>query len=286
MPSNKITDVFNHYGVLLASIYEEQEAKSMLYQLIQHLFMFDKIDFVKNPDFRLSESELLKLHFTVKELLKEKPLQYIIGEVEFLGLKIKVNPHVLIPRPETEEMVQLIMDKEKLKEGDGILDIGCGSGCISVALKKYFRNARVTGLDVSDEVLNVATENAILNDTQVEFIQQDILDKEQWRHLGDYQMIVSNPPYVRETEKAWMQKNVLDFEPDIALFVPDDDPLIFYREIAEFAKKYLTTNGLLYFEINEAFGLETKELLKSIEFEKVEVFKDLNGKDRFVRALK
>ena len=287
MSSNKITDVFSHYQKKLALVYEEQEGRSMLYQLIHHFFKFDKIGFVKNPDFRLTESELLKLHFAVKELLTEKPLQYIIGEVEFLGLKIKVNPHVLIPRPETEELVQLIRTREDFKNPVArLLDIGCGSGCIPITLKKHFPDVEILGLDVSGEALKLATENAKLNETDVEFVNQDILDEKKWSQLGKIQMIVSNPPYVRDSEKELMQKNVLDFEPDLALFVSDADPLLFYRKIAEFAQQSLGKRGVLYFEINEAFGTETKDLLESKGFKSVEVLKDMHGKDRFIRALK
>lgn len=287
MPTNKISDIYSHYLALLGSIYEESESKSMLNQLILHFFNFSKIDLVKNPDLRLSESELLKLHFAVKELMQEKPLQQIIGEVEFLDLKIKVNSQVLIPRPETEELVQLIRQQENFKEpGIKILDIGSGTGCISIGLKKYFSDAEVYALDVSSEAIKTAKENARLNGTEIHFILSDILDNSKWTTLDVFKLIVSNPPYVRESEKELMAKNVLEFEPELALFVPDSDPLIFYRRIAEFCDAHLEKNGILYFEINEAFGSETKAMLDSMGFKSAEVIQDMQGKDRFIRALK
>ncbi len=287
MPTNKISDIFRHYLGLLSSIYDEQESKRMLNQLIQHFFNLDKIDLIKSPEFRLSESELLRLHFAVKELMQEKPLQQIIGEVEFLDLKIKVNAHVLIPRPETEELVQLIREREKFEGTEvRILDIGCGSGCISIALKKYFIMADVNGLDISEEALEVSRGNAALNNTNLKFIKADILNETSWDKLKNYQLIVSNPPYVRDSEKRLMSKNVLEFEPAKALFVTDADPLLFYRRIAEFCDVHLEKNGVLYFEINEAFGKETKEMLDSKGFKSIDILQDMQGKDRFVRALK
>ncbi len=287
MPTNKISDVFKYYTSLLTEIYEVRESKAVMYQLISYFFSYDKIDFVKKPDFRLSESELLKIHFAVKELLSNKPLQYILGETDFLGLKIKVNPHVLIPRPETEELVQLICkleDTHTIKSG--ILDIGCGSGCIGIALKKFYDKVDVYGLDVSEEALEVARGNAVLNDVGLNFIKTNILDKTGWIELGRYQIIVSNPPYVRDSEKKLMNKNVLEFEPKNALFVPDSNPLLFYRKIAQFCEDHLLEEGVLYFEINEAFGKETKEMLNKLSFKSIQIIQDLNGKDRFIRALK
>ena len=287
VPTNKISDVFEHYTKLLTSIYDEREGKSMMHQLIFHYFNYDKIDFVKSPDIRLSESELLKLHFAVKELLQNKPLQYIIGETNFMGLNLKVNEHVLIPRPETEELVQLVCRREKIELMQSrILDIGCGSGCISIVLKKYFNQATVYGLDISENALIMARENASINNTPVNFVLSNILDKKTWNEFGEFNMVISNPPYIQESEKELMNKNVLEFEPWEALFVSDSDPLLFYREIALFSKIHLAKNGVLYFEINEAFGGETKEMLVEMNFNSIEVIQDLNGKDRFIRALK
>ena len=287
VPTNKISDVYKYYLAKLTEKYEDSESKSMLYQMITHFFDYTRIDFAMKKDFRLSESELLKLHFAVKKLLKNEPLQYVLGETEFMGLRIKVNPHVLIPRPETEELVELVGIHEKSDKTEyGILDIGCGSGCISIALKKHFRSLEVTALDVSEEAIKVAKENARLNQANVIFAHADILNESQWSDFGKFQMVVSNPPYVRESEKQLMQKNVLDFEPGNALFVPDADPLLFYRKIACFCQSHLVSQGSLYFEINEAFGTETQEMLRELGFVSIEIIKDLNAKDRFIRALK
>jgi len=287
VPSNKLINVIKYYTDQLTKVYDEIESKSIMYQLVRHFFKYERIDFVKSQEIRLSESELLTVHFAVKELLLHKPLQYVIGETEFLDLRIKVNDHVLIPRPETEELVQLICKREFTKNGVlHILDVGCGSGCIGIALKKSLGSSDVYGLDISENALKLAKENSELNDAELHFILCDILDETKWDDLGTYEMVVSNPPYIRESEKELMRKNVLEFEPLHALFVKDDDPLLFYRKIALFCEKHLTKNGTLYFEINEALGNETKEMLALMSFKSIEIYKDINGKDRFIRAEK
>jgi len=276
-----------YYTDQLTKVYDELESKSIMYQLVRHFLKYERIDFVKSQEIRLSESELLTIHFAVKELLLNKPLQYVIGETEFLDLRIKVNEHVLIPRPETEELVQLICKREITKDGVlHILDVGCGSGCIGIALKKNLVSAEVLGLDISENALKLAKENSELNDADLHFILCDILDETKWTDLGLFEMVVSNPPYIRESEKELMRKNVLEFEPLHALFVKDDDPLLFYRKIAQFCEKHLAKNGTLYFEINEALGKETKEMLALMSFKYIEIYKDINGKDRFIRAEK
>ncbi|MBU1013885.1 MAG: peptide chain release factor N(5)-glutamine methyltransferase [Bacteroidetes bacterium] len=285
VPSNKLIHVIKYYSDQLTKVYDELESKSIMYQLVRHFFKYERIDFVKSQEIRLSESELLTVHFAVKELLLNKPLQYVIGETEFLDLRIKVNEHVLIPRPETEELVQLICKREFPKNGVlHILDVGCGSGCIGIALKKNLGSSDVYGLDISENALKLAKENSELNDADLHFILCDILDETKWDDLGTYEMVVSNPPYIRESEKELMRENVLEFEPLHALFVKDDDPLLFYRKIALFCEKHLTKNGILYFEINEALGKETKEMLALMIFKSIEIYKDINGKDRFIRA--
>ena len=285
--SNKLIDVLKYYADRLTKIYDELESKSIMYQLIRHFFKYERIDFVKSQEIRLSESELLTVHFAVKELLLNKPLQYVIGETDFLNLRIKVNEHVLIPRPETEELVQLICKRTVMKNGVlRILDVGCGSGCIGIALKKNLESADVYGLDISENALKLAKENSELNDAELQLINADILNETKWNDLGTYEMVVSNPPYLRESEKELMRKNVLEFEPSTALFVPDADPLLFYRKIAHFCEKHLVKNGILYFEINEAFGNETKEMLALMNFKSIELNKDINGKDRFIGAEK
>jgi release factor glutamine methyltransferase len=226
--------------------------------------------------------ELVKIKAIVDRLRQFEPIQYILGETFFFGLPLKVTPSVLIPRPETEELVDLI-----LKEGAGyncsILDIGTGSGCIALALKSRLKNALVSGVDISEKALEIARTNGEMNGLDVGFFQADILN---WQSFvwPAFDVIVSNPPYVTESEKKLMHKNVLDFEPHGALFVDNANPLLFYSHIAQFAIEKLNINGRLYFEINENFGPETEKLLAGFGFGSIKVVADIHGKNRFVRA--
>ena len=240
-----------------------------------------------------------KLISVIQGLKTQRPIQYILGSTEFYGCKIRVNEQVLIPRPETEELVHLILsDVQKntnppttLHKGEiNVLDIGTGSGCIAIALKKKIPNANVSAIDISDEALLVAKANAILNQTKITFLQADILAPSlkggdninsslQGGRYG-FDVVVSNPPYIRLSEKEAMHKNVLEHEPHLALFVNDNDPLLFYKHIADFALNNLSSTGKLYFEINEALGNEVKKMMESKGFKKVEVKKDMSGKDR------
>ena len=241
------------------------------------------------PDLRLSESELLTLHFAVKDLLKNKPVQYIIGETEFCGMRFMVDENVLIPRPETEEMVKNIAscrDKACLvPTGYNVLDIGTGSGCIAISLAKLIPNSDVTAVDVSEKALEVAKKNAEANGVNVHFVLDDILEPSTTELIDNqFDIIVSNPPYVCEGEKSEMRANVLEHEPSSALFVPDSDPLVFYRKILEYAQKALKPDGQIWFEINEKFGKETAELCRKKGFKNIEIIKDFRGKERVVRA--
>jgi release factor glutamine methyltransferase len=235
------------------------------------------------PQLRLSESEMLTFHFAVKDLLKNKPIQYIIGETEFCDLKFKVNENTLIPRPETSELVMKIVNRQQSTDNRlcSILDIGTGSGCIAISLAKMISGSKVFALDISEKALEVAKENAINNEADVTFIHDDILSL---RNKIDtkFDIIVSNPPYVRELEKAEMRDNVLNWEPHNALFVSDNDPLIFYRKILEFAKTHLKENGEVWFEINEYLGKEMTDLCTEMGFSQVEVFNDFRGKERIL----
>gem|GEM_PF-37183 len=256
-------------------MYGEQETLSILNLLIQHFFNLSRIDQSLQPGFRLTETEMLKLHFAVKELKKGKPIQYITGSTEFAGLTIKVTPDVLIPRPETEELVEKIVAENRHHDGLNILDIGTGSGCIALALKKSFPDSAVSAVDVSSAALKVAGQNKSINRLNISLLPMDILDKKSWSSFGKFRVIVSNPPYVRESEKVVMQKNVVNHEPHLALFVTDDNPLIFYRAIAEFAFDHLERRGSLWLEINEGLGAEVKKLLKSKGFDnKVQLDKE------------
>ena len=239
-----------------------------------------------NQDHILSEGNKQKLIELVSELKKDKPLAQIIGEWEFYGLKFKVNEHTLIPRPETEELVQLIVNENGEHDNLNILDIGTGTGCIPISLKNELKNTNITAFDVSNEALKIAKKNAALNNLEVNFKKVDILGADNQDLISELDIIVSNPPYIPQKEKELMHKNVLDFEPELALFVDDTEPLLFYDKIADFALHHLKQNGKLYFEINENYGQETKQLLINKGFKNVLVIKDLNEKDRMIKALR
>ncbi|HEY9115020.1 MAG TPA: peptide chain release factor N(5)-glutamine methyltransferase [Bacteroidales bacterium] len=269
----------------LSVIFSNKEARQMLNVLIQHFFGISRTTLALNPNLRLSESEILNLHFAVKGLKKHKPLQYITGKSEFFGFELLVNESVLIPRPETEELVQLIVSKEKQKNTQ-LLDVGTGSGCIAIALEKLMPEPGVSAIDIDEKTLKIATANASQNSSSVNFIQLDILDENSWKKLGIFDVIVSNPPYVTISDKNKMQENVLNYEPHLALFVPENDELIFYRKICQFAKTHLAKKGRIYFEINENKGFEINKLLKEEGFQLVEIHRDFRGKMRFATALK
>ena len=296
--SNLVRDCRKYYASELEKIYGSDEANALIMILLEHYFGIDRVKIAMDPDLRLSESELLTLHFAVKELLKNKPVQYILGETEFCGMRFFVDKNVLIPRPETEELVNQLIScsvnhhpsfrpkrsgVEKSPANITILDIGTGSGCIAISLAKLLKNSVVTAVDVSENALDVAKKNAEANGVDVNFIKDDILNPQDPELIeNQYDIIVSNPPYVCESEKSEMRANVWDYEPSSALFVSDNDPLIFYRKILEFAQKTLKPNGEVWFEINEKFGPEMKNLCIEMGFEKVEIIKDFRERDRIV----
>ena len=265
----------------LKDTYNPQEIQSICRIVFLDVLQYTKINIHIRKNEILDESFVNKFFEIVRLLKIGHPLQYIIGETEFSGLKFGVNPSTLIPRPETEELV--LLARERLAAGKKVLDIGTGSGCIAIALSAACPGAEVTGIDISPEAVETARANAVRNRVKAEFLIRDILrfETETWQH---YDLIVSNPPYVRESEKQEMQRHVLDHEPHLALFVPDSDPLLFYRQIAEFGCRYLASGGFLYFEINEALGKETAALLENYNYRQVHVVKDLFDKDRFVTA--
>lgn len=231
------------------------------------------------------DSENAKIIVDIVSKLKlQKPIQYILGETDFFGLNFKVNPNVLIPRPETEELVDWVIKSSTLKQ-PSILDVGTGSGCIAISLAANIKAASVTAIDISNEALEVAKGNATINNTIIDFFMVDFLDSSIKIPNAPFDIIVSNPPYVRDLEKELMKVNVLDHEPHLALFVNNSHPLIFYKAIAERAGELLRLNGRVYCEINEALGFETAELFKDFGFSEVEIRKDLNGKDRMIRAI-
>ena len=239
----------------------------------------------------IPDSSLPPLALALDDLLTHKPLQYILGKAQFLELEFVVDKHVLIPRPETEELVQSAIHELRTVVTDinfpfKLIDIGTGSGCIAITLKNFFPDMVAFALDVSEDALQVARINAQNNRAEVVFCQADILDPETLEGLPEFDLIISNPPYILEKEKNQMQKNVLDFEPAIALFVPDDQPLVYYEAIADFANQNLRTGGYIFLEINESFGEEVKLLYLKHGFQNVEVIKDLSGKDRFLHCRK
>ena len=269
---------------LLKDEYPAQEASSFFNLLIESYLGMNRLDFALKPGKEISLEEKEKFESAIHRLSLHEPIQYIIGETEFFGLKFKVNKNVLIPRPETEELVQWILDDvggAKNPQNLKILDIGTGSGCIAISLAKNLPNAEVFALDISEKALKTARENAGLDKVNVDFIQADILNLEAL--TGKFDVIVSNPPYVREMEKAEMHLNVLENEPDMALYVQDTDPLIFYGIIAKLAQEGLQKNGNLYFEINQYLAKETEEILKNSGF-KTELKKDIFGNYRMLRG--
>jgi len=282
--SNRIGDIRSFYRAELSSIMNEQEAGYHIDSVISHFTNFPRMELPLLLDKRVGESMMLKIHFAVKELLQHRPLQYVLGETTFFDLPFKLNEDVLIPRPETEELVSLIIkDNSKIKEPLKILDIGSGSACIAVSLAKNL-TAEVYALDVSVKAIEIAKRNAELNQVKVEFMHLDILEESNYKTIPyDLDLIVSNPPYVREQEKEMMQKNVLDFEPMQALFVEDNNALLFYKAISKMAARHLKRNGTLWFEINEYLADETKaEVLKY--FNQVQVLNDYKNRPRFIKA--
>ena len=277
------------YLEALTTLYNKQEAGSLAWLSICHVCKFNRSEYLNLKNTEIPTDQYESLLNILKALKTGKPLQYVIGETEFYGLTFNVNPSVLIPRPETEELVEWILSdirKSKISpDGIKIIDIGTGSGCIPISLKINLPNAKLYAVDVSTEALDVSRQNSTLNNVAIHFIQDDILNpiSEELKN-EKFGVIVSNPPYVLDAEKPKMLPNVLDHEPHLALFVPDDDPLIFYKAIADFAIKNSDINVALYLEINENLAEETVTLLKHMGFKNIELRQDLSGKDRMIRS--
>ena len=268
----------------LTNNYPETEIQSFFNILMEHFLNLSRIDIALQPHFEIKEEDFNTLQKGLNNLKNYIPIQYIIGETEFYGLPFKVNKNVLIPRPETEELVSWIIEASKNQKSKiTILDIGTGSGCIPISLAKNLKNATISAIDISSEALKTAKENAELNQATIHFLEKDILNTSKLDEK--YTIIVSNPPYVRELEKTEMQKNVLDNEPHLALFVENNNPLLFYNKIADLATKHLSKNGLLFFEINQYLGKETVDLLTSKGFTNIELKKDMFGVDRMIKAV-
>tara|TARA_A100000171_G_scaffold30248_1_gene28486 strand:+ start:777 stop:1637 length:861 start_codon:yes stop_codon:yes gene_type:complete len=278
-PKAKIQSIVN----ALSGVYDEREATNMANLLLSHFYGLDRMAIILNDEFSLAENSEQRLAKAIDELNQHKPIQHIIGSVEFYGCELKVDERALIPRPETEELVDWIVTENTVK-APSIVDIGTGTGCIPIALKKAIPNAQVAAVDISEEALTLAQANAKQNGVEVDFRHLDILENNFPFDLLD--IVVSNPPYIPESDKAEMSSNVLSFEPHLALFVENHDPLIFYRRIAELAFLHLKIGGMLYFEIHERFGEEMIKLVEEIGFTKVLLKKDLQGKDRMLQAQK
>jgi release factor glutamine methyltransferase len=302
---NRAVSVYALFRKELENLYAAEEIETFLFFSFSEYFGFSRSDMVLKKEMRLSESELLKFFRVIRKLKLHVPIQYILGNTEFYRLKLKVNEHVLIPRPETEELVDWIVKESKVQSSKlKVLDIGTGSGCIAIALKKNMPEAKVYALDISENALAVAKENAELNNAEIHFLQGDILgfnrggaetqsnkdDKNSAppRLCGEetFELIVSNPPYITEKEKPAMSANVLDHEPHTALFVPDNDALLFYRAILDFAKEKLVAGGNVYFELNSTYAAAVAELATDKGFINCSIRKDLSGKERMIRCEK
>ena len=272
----------------LSTMYPKTEIDSFFFLLIEAKLNLQRIDTVLKPDFLIDESILSELKSIVKRLQKEEPIQYILGETEFYSLPFLVDENTLIPRPETEELLEWVINEVleiRSKNQDknlNILDIGTGTGCIPISLAKNLNNVSISAIDVSSEALKKAKQNAVLNKVDITFLEIDILKTKELPKKYDF--IISNPPYVRELEKVEINNNVLQNEPHLALFVDDENPLIFYKKIADLAKQDLTKNGLLFFEINQYLGKETVEMLQQKGFKNIELKKDFSGNDRMIKA--
>jgi len=273
----KVSNIIPYFKEELNGITDAREITAWAYLVIQYLLGLNRSDTIvySNKVISIKNSECIKR--IISELKENKPIQYILGEAEFYGLKFKVNKHTLIPRPETEELVDWILKEDF----NSILDIGTGSGCIAISLAKS-SSAQITAIDNCKKALEVAKENAKLNKVNIKFCMQDIL---QSTFLLNMDVIVSNPPYILESEKQNMKANVLQYEPHLALFTADKDPLLFYKKIGSLAAKSLNCGGKLFFEINEQYGAEISKMLSKIGFVDIALKKDINDKDRMIKAI-
>jgi len=273
----KVSNIIPYFKSQLLSIAEEREVISWAYIVVQHLLGYNRSDCIIYADKKITIEISDEIKAIVRDLKTQQPLQYILGETEFYGMKFKVNEHTLIPRPETEELVEWVLQENF----NSALDIGTGSGCIAIALAKHSK-AAVSAIDISEMALKVAKENTAINEVKIDFIQQDILKT---HSLLKVDVIVSNPPYLLDSERKLMSENVLSYEPDFALFVADKNPLLFYKKIGNLAAKSLNCGGKLYFEINEQYGAKILSMLSKIGFVDIALKKDINDKDRMIKAI-
>lgn len=289
-------ELYRDYLQQLGQIYNASEAAVITDLVFEKVAGLERAAIIKNPDLPVNEEQSVNLLYCLQLLLQHKPVQYVLGEAWFYKMKLQVNEQVLIPRPETEELVQIILDdcreitgrknlskiSPEIEAGTilSMLDIGTGSGCIAIAVKKNLPDISMYALDISEGALTVAKENSIKEQVAITFIQVDFLAEDSWRALPVFDVIISNPPYIPFHEKAKLDKNVTAYEPPAALFVPDGTPLIFYEKIAAFGKKHLSVNGMIYVEIHENFALEAARVFGA--YKKVEIRRDIFGKDRMI----
>lgn len=267
----------------LKDFFSPGEIRALTNMILEKELNLTATDILTRKLTNLSEASTRNIEEITNRLKKFEPIQYILGETYFFNLRFKINNNVLIPRPETEELVEWVLSFAKNKKMN-ILDIGTGSGCIAVSVAKNSPGSTVFGWDVSADAIEIARANALLNHTEVKFEVKDILEKQ--AHDGAFDLIVSNPPYIAETEKTDMEENVLGFEPHLALFVPNSNPLLFYEKISEFAQMHLAKDGALFFEINRANGEEITEMLVEKGFKQVELRRDISGNQRMIKAVK
>ncbi|WP_457126683.1 peptide chain release factor N(5)-glutamine methyltransferase [Mucilaginibacter sp. HD30] len=282
-----VKDVFAAYRNGLQSLYDVREADAIALTVLKEVTGKSNAYLKAFPDYEITAAIKVKPKEILDQLITGQPLQYVLGHTEFYGLPFKVNPSVLIPRPETEELVDWVLNSDLPPSAINILDIGTGSGCIAISLKKNLQHATVWAIDISATALRTAKENAELNSVPINFVEADVLNlSSTTQNLQlKYDLIISNPPYVTPTDKELMHINVTDFEPHTALFVSQQDPLLFYKAIADLATDQLVKGGLLFFEINESYGIETVSMLTNKGFKEIELRKDMSGRDRMIKAV-
>lgn len=277
-----LKEQYRNFLLQLQKIYEPGEAATIADWAFEKIAAVSRSGILKNPDLHLSDSSIAQLNTALADLKDHRPIQYVLGEAWFYNMKLKVNEHVLIPRPETEELVeQLIKDRKSKLTDPAILDIGTGSGCIPIVIKKHLPAANITSIDVSDKAIRLAKENARTHNAGISFKQMDFLDESKWASLPLFDIIISNPPYIPISQKKKLKKNVSAFEPHLALFVPDESPFIFYEKIAAFGKTNLQHAGKIYLETHEDYSDKVADLFRK-DYEMVMIRKDMYGKERMI----
>ncbi|GAB2826061.1 N5-glutamine methyltransferase family protein [Ferruginibacter profundus] len=277
-------ELYRNFLVELQSVYDLSEATVITDWVFENIAHIKKADLIKNPLQKVPDAIIKKIAVKQEELLQHKPVQYVMGNTTFFNMQFQVNDKVLIPRPETEEMTNMVINNYRFEQKQiSILDIGTGSGCIAVAIKKNLPSSKVIALDISEDALEVARTNAITNKTNIQCTLFDFLDESRWPELMLFDIIISNPPYIPDKEKKLLDKNVVNYEPHTALFVPDNNPLLFYEKIAKFGRNHLNYNGKIFVETHEDYTQQVAQLF-SATYQQVIVKKDMFGKERMVIA--